>query len=139
MQIEKIIQQGIPVASVYAPQPILTDLQSALDLMMTVRYETGCNRMAVNRDALAESFFLLHTRLAGEVLQKFVNYGMKLAIYGDFSLYSESMQAFIRESNRGRDVFFTQDRDEAVARLAGANGEASADREEGNWEPDIRQ
>lgn len=117
MQIETITRRGIPIAAVYAPQPLLTDLPSALDLMMTVRYQTGCSRIAINQKALAEAFFLLHTRLAGEVLQKFVNYGMKLAIYGDFSPYSGSMQAFIRESNRGRDVFFLRNREEAVARL----------------------
>ncbi|MCD8066627.1 MAG: DUF4180 domain-containing protein, partial [Oscillospiraceae bacterium] len=56
--------------------------------------------------------------LAGEVLQKFINYGGRIAIYGDYSRYtSKPLKDFIRESNNGRDVFFTATEDEAVDML----------------------
>ncbi|WP_335582436.1 DUF4180 domain-containing protein [Candidatus Formimonas warabiya] len=99
----------------------MTDAQSALDLIATVRYETGCDRMALNKGAITEEFFRLSTGLAGEILQKFVNYRLKFAIIGDFSCYSSKpLKDFIYESNRGRDVFFVSAEAEAIERLATA-------------------
>lgn len=43
---------------------------------------------ALNKEAVSDEFFALSTRLAGEILQKFVNYGIRLAVYGDFSEYA---------------------------------------------------
>ena len=100
---------------------IISDAQSALDFIAGVRYETGANCVALDKAAVCGDFFALSTGLAGEVLQKFVNYRIKLAIYGDFSKYtSVPLRDFIRESNRGRDIFFASDEKNAIARLADA-------------------
>ena len=109
------------VALIDSEELLITDVQSALDLLMSVKYETGCQRIALNKHAFCDEFFVLSTCLAGEILQKFINYEMKLAIYGDFSGYtSKPLQAFIRESNRGRDLFFVADQEEAVRKLSTA-------------------
>ena len=72
--------------------------------MATVRYETVLH-MVIHKSSVVEEFFDLKTRLAGEILQKFINYHMKIAIVGDFSVYSsQSLQDFIYECNKGRDV-----------------------------------
>ena len=93
--------------------------QDAMDLIATARYETGCGAMILPKAALHEDFFRLSTGLAGEVLQKFVNYGMRVAIVGDFSHYtSKPLQDFIRESNRGKTVFFVGTEGEALERLS---------------------
>lgn len=121
MEIETVARNGVEVAVVTGAEVLLADVSSALDLMMSVKYQTGCSRVAVNKGAVGEDFFILSTRLAGEVLQKFINYGVKLAIFGDFSGYtSKPLHDFIYESNRGRDVFFASDREDAVERLANA-------------------
>ncbi len=121
MDITKKTINGVAVALVGGGEKLITDVGSALDFMATVQYETGCDRIAVPKTALAEDFFILSTGLAGEVLQKFVNYRCKLAIFGDFSRYtSKPLQDFIRESNRGRDIFFVADENEALARLSRA-------------------
>lgn len=123
MEIKKAVQNGIEVALVYSAEPILTDVQSALDLLATVKYETGCTRFAVQKEAVAEEFFRLSTCLAGEILQKFINYGVKFAVYGDFSHYtSKPLKDFIYESNCGKDVFFASSEEDAVQRLTKANG-----------------
>ncbi len=55
------------------------------------------------------------------MLQKFVTYGVKLAIIGDFSKYkSKPLKDFMGESNRGKDIFFVGSEQEAVERLARA-------------------
>ena len=55
---------------------------------------------------------------AGAILQKISNYSYQLAIIGDFSIYeSESLQAFIRESNRTGQVIFVPDLETAIGRF----------------------
>jgi len=61
----------------------------------------------------------LTTKLAGEILQKFINYDVKLAIVGDFSVYtSKSLKAFIYECNKGKDIFFLSDENQAIGKLS---------------------
>jgi hypothetical protein len=57
-------------------------------------------------------FFDLSTGLAGEFLQKFVNYRVAIAIVGDLTetiAASAALSAFVVESNRGTHVWFVQD------------------------------
>ena len=47
-----------------------------------------------------------------------MNYGGRIAIYGDYSHYtSKPLKDFIYESNKGKDVFFVATQDEAVDML----------------------
>lgn len=63
--------------------------------------------IAINKSLISESFFDLKTRLAGDILQKFINYRVKIAIIGDFSMYtSKSLKDFIYECNKGKDIFY---------------------------------
>ena len=123
MEIKTLERNGAVIAVVNSPDVLIRDVQSALDLFMSVRYEAGSSRIALNKEAVTEEFFVLSTRLAGEILQKFVNYQTKLALFGDFSHYtSKPLRDFIYESNQGSDVFFVSDEAEAVDRLARAGG-----------------
>lgn len=106
------------VAIVREAGVLIADGQSALDLIATVNYETGCAAMVLPKAALSEDFFRLPTGLAGEVLQKFVNYHMRLAVVGDYSGYtSKNLKDFLYESNKGSSVLFLADEEEAAARL----------------------
>ena len=96
------------------------DVQAALDFMATAQIETGCHKLIVDKGLFADAFFVLSSGLAGEILQKFVTYGVKIAIVGDYSRYtSKPLHDFIYESNRGRDVFFVSTVEEAVGKLGG--------------------
>ena len=76
--------------------------------------------MILNETNLRPEFFELRTGMAGEILQKFSQYSVKLAIIGGFEKNkSKSLKAFILESNRGNQIFFVPDRDTAIARLTG--------------------
>jgi hypothetical protein len=79
---------------------------------------TECERIIVRERSLHADFFDLKTRLAGEILQKFSNYRVKLAIVGDFTKYnSKSLQDFIFESNKSNYVFFTDSINSAILKL----------------------
>ena len=69
---------------------------------------------------LAEDFFRLKTRVAGEIIQKFVTYRVRLVILGDISNYlqdSSALQDFVYECNEGPHVWFVNDMDELRRRL----------------------
>ncbi|RAP74182.1 DUF4180 domain-containing protein [Paenibacillus montanisoli] len=112
-------QQGnSKVAILESPDTLISDVQSALDLMAAIRYAEGCDKILLDKSNVTEDFFELRTRLAGEILQKFTNYSFQLAIVGDFDGYdSKSLKDFIYESNHGKQVFFLKDRDAALAAL----------------------
>lgn len=119
MKIQTIQKNSEIIALIESDAVLVTDVQSALDLMATVRYETGADRVALPKAALDERFFVLGSGLAGEILQKFVNYRMKLAIIGDFSGYtSKPLRDFIYESNQGNHVFFVSTEADAIEKLA---------------------
>ena len=118
MKTEVIKKNNAEVAVVSSDELLITDVQSALDLIMTVKYETGCTNIAVNKGAIVKDFFVLSTCLAGEILQKFINYGVRFAIYGDFSEYtSKPLRDFMYESNMGQDFYFQPSAELAVAQL----------------------
>lgn len=89
-----------------------------MDLLMSAKYEAGTKNVVIDKRLITEDFFILSTGLAGEILQKYVNYGGRIAIWGDYSRYtSKPLKDFIYESNKGKDVFFAATEDEAVDML----------------------
>ncbi|WP_123039214.1 DUF4180 domain-containing protein [Cohnella candidum] len=121
MKIAKVEAGGKDIAVVSGDEVLVTDVQSALDLMATVQYETGCDRIVLDKALVSESFFDLKTRLAGEILQKFINYRVKAAFVGDFSGYgSQSLRDFIYECNHGNDFFFVPNEEQAIEKLNAA-------------------
>ncbi len=105
--------------AVLEPTERIQTARDALDYMATAQYEYGSDALILYSACLPAAFFDLKTGLAGEILQKFSNYGMCLAIIGDFSAAkSMALQAFIRECNRGRQVFWVNSLDAALGALA---------------------
>ena len=92
-----------------APDLVLCTGQDALDLMVEAGY-LDTRAILLPAENLCPEFFDLKTRVAGDILQKFSSYQVKLAIFGSFDHYgSESLAALIRESNRGNAIFFVPD------------------------------
>ncbi|MCI9273271.1 MAG: DUF4180 domain-containing protein [Clostridiales bacterium] len=122
MNRKNVMQNGKKIAVITGDKKIINDVQSALDLIMTVKFESETNLIAVDKNVIIEDFFVLSKGLAGEVLQKFINYQAKIAIFGDFSKYtSKPLKDFIYESNNGKDIFFTATEAEAIEKLSTAH------------------
>lgn len=120
MNIETIEKNGKTAAVIRggSDERMITDVRSALDLMVSVDYQYSTNLVAIAKELICDDFFVLSTGLAGEILQKLINYGFKIAVYGDFSRYtSKPLHDFIYESNNSHDHFFVKDEEEAVCRL----------------------
>ena len=80
----------------------------------------GAEMIAVPVERFEEDFFRLRTRVAGEIIQKFVTYGVRVAIVGDISAYlseSSALRDFVYEANRGRHIWFVATREELDQRL----------------------
>jgi hypothetical protein len=107
------------IAEVISTGVVINDVRDALDLMVNAGYEDIGHIILYERH-LNRDFFDLRTGLAGDILQKCVNYHMKLAIVGDFEKFgSNSLNALIVESNRGKQVFFVPDVETAIVKLGG--------------------
>lgn len=118
MKIEKIVKNNVQIAHITAEEVVINDLQSAIDLMMTVKYEAGIKNIVLSKELVVDKFFILTSGLAGEILQKFINYQFRIAIYGDYSKYtSKPLKDFIYESNNGHDIFFTDSLQMAIEKL----------------------
>ncbi len=119
MQLNLFGIQNMTIAEEISGEVVVSDLPEALDFVGNAYYQ-GAEAVIVRAENLGPDFFKLETGLAGELLQKFANYGMKLAIIGGFEKYqSKSLDALIRECNRGSQVFFVPDRESALSRLTG--------------------
>lgn len=106
------------IAIIESSDILINEPQDALDLMATIMHLHDCNKIVISESSLTKSFFDLKTGIAGEILQKFSNYQIKLAIVGDFSIYnSKSLKDFIFESNKGSQVLFLSSEEEAIDRL----------------------
>jgi len=106
------------IAEVLSDKLIINYVQDALDLMAECDY-LGARKIIINKENIIPEFFDLKTGIAGEILQKFSTYGVRLAIIGNFSGgMSSSLRDFIYESNKGGIINFLEKRDEAIAKLS---------------------
>ena len=114
----RILGKKNDIALIPADGVIIRDVQTALDLIATVQYETHCDKLILDKSSLVEDFFVLSTGIAGDILQKFINYRKRVAIVGDYSAYtSKPLKDFIRESNRGNSIYFVDSLEEALLKL----------------------
>ncbi|MGC4789404.1 DUF4180 domain-containing protein [Micromonospora sp. DT178] len=118
-----VIQEraGVPVLVCDPDGPPVTTEQDALDLIGSAFL--GAQVVAVPVSRLDASFFALGTRFAGEIMQKFVNYRLRLVVVGDIGEHlaaSSALRALVHESNRSGHVWFVPDLDALDARLAPA-------------------
>lgn len=108
----------IKIAEISSDETILRTTEDGLDLLGNVYYQ-GFDRIVLNEKNITPAFFDLKNGLAGEILQKFSTYRVRLAIVGDFSKYtSQSLTDFIYESNKGKHVNFVNSITEAVQILS---------------------
>ncbi len=106
------------IAEVVSDNVLIHHTDDALDLMGNIYYQ-GFDRMIIHEKNITPDFFDLKNKMAGEILQKFSNYRIRLAIVGDFSKFtSKSLKDFIYESNKGKHINFVSSLREALDSLA---------------------
>lgn len=104
----------IRIAEILSEQKIIATVDDGLNLLVDLYYQ-DFDKIIIHEKNITPNFFDLKTGIAGEILQKFSNYRIQLAIVGDFSKYSnKNFQDFIYESNKVRQINFVGTQFEAV-------------------------
>lgn len=77
--------------------------------------EHGARALLLDAGALPAAFFDLRTGVAGDVVQKLVNYGVRMAaVVPDLGAHPERFREFAREANEGQQFRFFATRGEAI-------------------------
>ena len=106
------------IAEIITDEIILKTTEDGLDLLGNLNYQ-GFDKIIIHEKNIIHDFFELKTKSAGDILQKFTQYQMPLTIVGDFSKFnSKSLNDFIYESNKGRQVNFVASQSEALKVLS---------------------
>ena len=103
--------------------PVLGKTRDVLDLIEE-GFEQKARVIVVPVARLDPAFFQLRSGLAGEFVQKIVNYRFRLAVIGDISAHvteSNALRDFVRECNRGGGVLFVPNIDALEAKLSAAS------------------
>ncbi len=109
---------GIKIAEITSDEIILNSTQDGIDLLGNLYYQEF-NKVMIHKQNITFDFFDLKNGIAGEILQKFSNYRVRVAIVGDFSNYtSKSLSDFIYESNKRKQVIFVSSTEEGLSRLS---------------------
>ncbi|HEV7382651.1 MAG TPA: DUF4180 domain-containing protein [Dyadobacter sp.] len=117
MQILSHTSNRKTVAEVLADEIVITDAETALDLLGNIYYQ-NFDALILHEKNLTPDFFNLKTGIAGEILQKFSNYRIRLAIVGDFAPYqSKSIRDFIFESNKQGHINFVDSVEKALLKV----------------------
>jgi hypothetical protein len=110
-------------ADVYACPPDGAPLGSERDATDLIGAAGGAEWVAIPAARFDPAFFTLSNGMAGAFLQKFVTYGLRVAIVGDIGAHlgaSAALRDFVRESNAGDRIWFVPSLDAlAEARARG--------------------
>ncbi|MCU1406906.1 MAG: hypothetical protein JWQ43_3209 [Glaciihabitans sp.] len=101
-------KEGIRILQLDPEGPVISSAQNTSDLIGNAWME-HVDVIGIPVARLDPKFFRLDSLFAGEIIQKAVNYGVKLAVIGDISRFessSDAFRAFVGESNRGEHVWF---------------------------------
>jgi len=118
MDIEEHSRNGIKIIEVIPENRMILTVDEGLDLLGNIYYQ-GFDRVILHEHTITPMFFDLKTGIAGEILQKFSNYRVRLAIVGDFTKYQgKSIRDFIYESNKKKQINFVSSKEEALEILS---------------------
>ena len=118
MKIETHNINDTKIAEIISDTIVIKSTEDGLELLGNLYYQ-DFDKIVVQEKNITPEFFDLKSGMAGKILQKFSNYRVRLAIVGDFTLYSsKSMKAFIYESNKNGQINFVSSTEEALKVLS---------------------
>lgn len=108
----------VKISEVLSTEKIIDNIDDGVNLLWDLYYQ-DFDKIIIHAKNITPDFFDLKTGIAGEILQKFSNYRVRLAIVGDFSKYTNnSLKDFIFESNKGRQINFVNTLSKALEVLS---------------------
>ncbi|MFD2245407.1 DUF4180 domain-containing protein [Pontibacter ruber] len=106
MEIEVHHINNTKIAEVISDATEINNIEDGVNLLGNLYFQ-DFDKLIIHERNITPDFFDLKNGVAGEILQKFSNYRVRLAIVGDFKKYTgKSITDFIYESNKGKQVNF---------------------------------
>ena len=105
----QILTHNLPnqkIAELVSDEILIHSASDGADLLADLYYQEF-DKIILYEKNITPAFFDLKTGMAGEILQKFSNFRMQLAIVGTFENYTgKSFLDFVSESNKGGNIQF---------------------------------
>lgn len=118
MEIKTHTIDHTPVAEIISSETIIHSSEEALNILGDLYYQ-GFEHIILHKGNITQEFFDLKNGMAGEILQKFSNYRVRLTIVGTFNEFnSKSLNDFIFESNKGKHINFVATVEDALHKLS---------------------
>ena len=118
MDIETHQLNDTKIAEVISDDLVIKTVEDGLYLLGNLYYQ-GFDAIILHEKNITPAFFDLKTGIAGELLKKFSNYRVSLAIVGDFTQYTgRSTNDFIFESNKTGRINFVGSLSDALSKLS---------------------
>lgn len=118
MKIETHEKNSHTLAEIISDEVLITNPETAANLLADLYYQ-GFDGIIIEERNITPAFFDLKNGIAGEILQKFSNFRVRLAIVGDFTAYTgKSITDFIRESNNRKQINFLSSKTTAIEVLS---------------------
>ncbi len=118
--------QGVHVAELPTEGDQFRDDRQAIEIISEAAAHNA-EVIVIPVERLSERFFELKTRIAGEILQKFVTYRKRVVILGDTSkqlIGSSALRDFVYECNAGHQVWFLASVNELDQKLLAEAGQS---------------
>jgi hypothetical protein len=120
MKAEHLVTVYGTAVMVCAPDGIPIDTEGAATELVGEAIGLRAEVVVVPIERLTDDFFQLETGVAGGIAHKFATYGTRLAVVGDISdrlAESQSLNAWVAESNRGGQLWFCETFEDFQTRL----------------------
>jgi len=109
---------GIEISELTSKGLAISSVEEGIDFLGNIYFQ-GIDKVILYQHQLFETFFDLSSGAAGEILQKFSNYRVRLALVGSFTAAaSSSLRDFIKESNHYGHINFCENLEEALEKLS---------------------
>jgi len=116
MEIKTHHRNNLTIAEIISEETVITSVEDALDLVGNLYYQ-GFDKVVIYEKNLTPDFFDLKNKLAGDILQKFSNYRIRLAVVGDFDkVESNSLRDLISECNNTTHINFVKNIADAIGK-----------------------
>jgi len=118
MEIKTHLIDDTKIAEVISDSIVIKTTGDGIELMGNLYYQ-DFDRIIIHEKNITVNFFDLKNGIAGEILQKFSTYHVRLAIVGDFKHYTaKSLKDFIHESNKTGHINFVGSTADAIKALS---------------------